>query len=319
MKTSSAAEVLFATPRRLPKVDEARGRVVVLDVAFASEASGGGFEKITRPFLEGLGDRLAAWVDHHDHVRHRDYDGDPRFVLATKAQHGACPEMIDEALVARIGAVDTIVCHTDFDGIASAAKWLRGGIEPYPGCDDDARAIDTRIGTPSPRAQRFDGAIRARGRDLTLLSTICRHLATGLGDESLWAPIDAAAGEFDAQRAAARKLSAGYTRIDLAKSWRPTPAHKPVHDLAFLIVAAKHDRYDKTELLLLGQQRAPIAVLVDGDTATFAASFESGIDFLARFSLSGGMPTLVSMPKKRLAECLRALGVGEDEIALRVP
>lgn len=315
----SSAEVLFATPRRLPKAEEARGRVVVLDVAFASEASGGGFEKITRPFLEGLGDRLAAWVDHHDHLRHADYAGDPRFVLATKAQHGACPEMITPELVERVGAVDTVVCHTDFDGIASAAKWLRGGTEPYPGCDDDARAIDTRIGAPSPRAQRIDGAIRARGRDLGLLQTICRHLALGLSDESLWLPIDAAASEFEAQRAAARRLAAGYKRIDLAKPWRPTPAHKPVHDVAFLIVPPKHDRYDKTELLLLGQQRSPIAVLVDGDNATFAASFESGIDFLARFGLSGGMPTLVSMPKKRLAECLRALGVGEDDLALWLP
>ncbi len=319
MKTISAAEVLFATPRRLPKVEEARGRVVVVDVAFASEASGGGFEKITRPFIEGLGPRLAAWVDHHDHVLHAEYASDPRFVLATKAQHGACPEMIDEALVERIGAVDTIVCHTDFDGIASAAKWLRGGVEPYPGCDDDARAIDTRIGTPSPTAQRFDGAIRARGRDHGLLTTILRHLTQGLADNALWAPIDAAAAEFDALRAEARRLAAGYRRIDLAKPFRPSPAHKLVHDLAFLIVPEKHGRYDKTELLLLGQQRAPIAVLVDGDTATFAAGFESGIDFLPRFKLSGGMPTLVSMPVKRLAECLRALGVGEDEITLRVP
>ena len=319
MKTISAAEVLFATPRRLPKVEEARGRVVVVDVAFASEASGSGFDKITRPFLEGLGPRLAAWVDHHDHLRHADYASDPRFVLSTKAEHGACPEMIDEALVARIGPIDTIVCHTDFDGIASAAKWLRGGIEPYPGCDDDARAIDTRIGTPSPRAQRFDGAIRARGRDLSLLQTVLRHLTGGLEDEALWIPIDDAASEFEAQRAEARKISAGYKRIDLAKSWRPTPAHKPVQDVAYLVVPQKHGRYDKTELLLLGQQRAPIAVLVDGDTATFAASFESGIDFLPRFKLSGGMPTLVSMPIKRLAECLRSLGIGEDDIALHVP
>ena len=244
---------------------------------------------------------------------------DPRFVLATKAEHGACPEMIDEALVQRIGAVDTIVCHADFDGIASAAKWLRGGIEAYPGCDADARAIDTRIGTPSSQGQRFDAAIRARGRDQALFRTILRHLALGLADASQWVPIDAAAGEFEAQRSESRRLGAGYRRLDLAKSWRPSPAHKLVHDLAFLIVPEKHGKYDKTELLLLGQQRAPIAVLVDGDTATFAAGFESGIDFLARFGLSGGMPTLVSMPKKRLAECLRALGLGEDEITMRVP
>ena len=122
-------ELAFATPRKLPKATELRGRVVVLDVAFASEASGGGFEKITKPLIDGLGARLAAWVDHHDHARHVDYAGDARFVLATKAQHGACPEMVTPEVVSRAGAVETIVCHTDFDGLASAAKWMRGGVE----------------------------------------------------------------------------------------------------------------------------------------------------------------------------------------------
>src|SRR5580693_2804085 len=125
----------FATPRKLPQARDLDGRVVVLDVAFASEASGGGFDKLTRPFIEGLGDRLAVWVDHHDHVLHAGYHGDPRFVLSTKAELGA-----------RVGRVDTIVCHTDFDGLMSAAKWIRAGAEPYPGADDDARAIDTRTG-----------------------------------------------------------------------------------------------------------------------------------------------------------------------------
>ena len=171
----------------------------MLDVAFASEASGGGFDKITRPYLEGLGDRLAAWVDHHDHAYHQRYADDPRFVLSTKAEHGACPEMVTPELVERIGAIDTIVCHTDFDGIASAAKWLRGGVEPYPGCDDDARAIDTRVGAIGPTGQRFDAAIRARGRDHNFLRVVLEHLTSGLADAALWQPIDAAAQELEAQ------------------------------------------------------------------------------------------------------------------------
>src|SRR6187549_3228293 len=101
------AELAFATPRKLPKPSAVKGRVVVLDVAFASEASGGGFEKITKPFIDGLGSRLAAWVDHHDHTLHASYRDDPRFVLATKAEHGACPEMVTAELCARVGPVDT--------------------------------------------------------------------------------------------------------------------------------------------------------------------------------------------------------------------
>ncbi|HEX2882572.1 MAG TPA: hypothetical protein VHO25_23795, partial [Polyangiaceae bacterium] len=132
------AEVCFATPRKLPKARELQGRVAVLDIAFAGASPTAGFEQITLPLINGLGERLRAWVDHHDHEEHVRFANDPRFVLATKAQHGACPEMITPELVERLGPVDTVVCHTDFDGLVSAAKWLRQGVEPYPGCDRDA-------------------------------------------------------------------------------------------------------------------------------------------------------------------------------------
>src|SRR5260221_10093338 len=203
----------FATPRKLPKVRDLRGRVVVLDLAFASEASGGGFDKITRPFIEALGPRLAAWVDHHDSSEHARYDGDPRFFLATKAQHGACPEMVTPDLVAKVGAVDTIVCHTDFDGLASAAKWMRGGVEPYPRADDDAWAIDTRLPRAGPTGERFDRALRARPHDAGLFGLVVRHLATGLSDASLWQSVDAAAAELLPIEAETRKLADRYERI----------------------------------------------------------------------------------------------------------
>lgn len=303
------AELAFATPRKLPKPSSVNGRVVVVDVAFASEASSGGFDKITKPFIEGLGSRLAAWVDHHDHALHAHYRQDPRFVLATKAEHGACPEMVTPELCARVGKVDTIVCHTDFDGLCSAAKWLREGLEPYPGADDDARAIDTRLGVPSPTARRFDRAIRARGRDLALLGLVVRHLANGLADSSLWLDIDAAGAELVAVERATSELARGYRKIEIAK-----PALSRCPSIAFLDVTGRHVRYDKTQLLLSGQERAAIAVLVDGDTLTFAAPFDSGVNFLELLNLSGGMPTLVSVQKDRLSEALAALGVPRSEI-----
>jgi len=97
----------FASPRLLPKADKVPGRVVVLDIAFAATVGTSvSFELITLPFLTGLGDRLAAWVDHHDHERHAEYAHDSRFVLSTKAEHGACPEMVTEELVRQTGAND---------------------------------------------------------------------------------------------------------------------------------------------------------------------------------------------------------------------
>ena len=60
----------------------------------------------------------------------------------------------------------------DFDGLVSAAKWIRGGVEPYPGADADAHAIDTRLGQPSPIAERIDRALRARPRDAGLFGVV---------------------------------------------------------------------------------------------------------------------------------------------------
>lgn len=298
-------ELAFATPRKLPRAADLRGRVVVLDIAFASEASGGGFEKLTKPFIEALGSRLVVWVDHHDHVLHEKYAKDPRFVLATKAEHGACPEMVTEDLVARIGDVETIVCHTDFDGLCSAAKWMCGGREPYPGADDDARAIDTRIGTPSPIAERFDRAIRGSPRDTALLGVIVRHLASGLRDAALWATIDAASSKLAALETEARRVAEKYVRLELSGIAKARTS-------AFVDATEAHGRYDKTLLLLLGQKRADIATVVDRDTLTLAAPFNSGINFLALLGLSGGMPTLVSIPKTGMIDALRKLGAGSD-------
>jgi len=58
-----------------------------------------------------------------------------------------------------------VLCHNDMDGLYAAAKWLRGGDEPYAGADDDARAVDTRIGAPSALGEAVDRALRARPKD----------------------------------------------------------------------------------------------------------------------------------------------------------
>src|SRR5512143_1794031 len=116
-----------STPRTLPDARTLDGRVVVLDIAFAAAGLGTPFESVTGRFIADLGDRLAAWVDHHDHELHERFRADPRFVLASKAEHGACPEMVTPELVARTGPVDAIVAHMALDGLYAAAKWILGG------------------------------------------------------------------------------------------------------------------------------------------------------------------------------------------------
>jgi hypothetical protein len=318
MNRTSRPELAFATPRKLPKPSELTGRVVVLDVAFASEAASGGFAKVTLPFIQGLGSRLVGWVDHHDHALHASYSGDPRFILSTKAEHGACPEMVTPEVVQRIGPVDTIVCHTDFDGLMSAAKWMRDGREPYPGADDDARAIDTRIGAPSRTGERLDRALRARSRDHALFGLVVRHLSSGLEDASLWGAVDEAASALLPLEQAARRISETY-RLVPAKApaelleLTDRAATTGIDRVAFVDASSAHGTYDKTLLLLLGQERAKIAIILDNDTLSLAARFDSGISFLALLGLSGGMPTLVSIAKDQLPEVWRRLGVAATD------
>jgi hypothetical protein len=282
----------YGTPRKLPSPRNLAGRVVVLDVAFASEAGGVSFESVTKRFIDGLGDRLAMWIDHHDHARHADFANDPRFVLSTKAQHGACPEMVTPERVRAAGPIDTVCCHVDFDGLCSAAKWIRDGVEPYPGADDDARAIDTRLGKASELGELLDSALRARPKDDALKGLVVRFLAGGAVDRGLHEQIRSAAREL-------RKIEEETRRI--AKRYRF------VGDLAVVDATERSGVYDKTLLLLLGQERATISVVHDETTVTAAARFDSGIDLLKLLGLSGGMPTRVSLGAADLETVLSKL------------
>lgn len=281
--------LVYASPRKLPRAKDLQGRVVVLDIAFASTGIGQGFEKTTGKFIEQLGARLARWVDHHDHPLHAQFAKDDRFVLCTKAEHGACPEMITPELVKDTGPIDTIVAHFDLDGLYAAAKWILGGREPYPGADDDARVVDTRIGVATPLANRIDQALRAHWLDETLKHRVVRYLVTGQKPGIEADSIAEAAADFQRRAQAAADLA---SRFEVEG------------DIAYVEIPSSTPDFDKTELLLLGQGKATVSVVLEAGNATFAAPFESGIDFVALFELGGGMPTRVNIPQKRLPEAL---------------
>jgi len=285
-------QLYFASPRGLPRVAGLTGRVVVLDIAFAHSQGGGvSYETTTLPFIEGLGERLAAWVDHHDHDRHVDFAGDPRFVLATKAEHGACPEMVTAELVRQVGPIDTIVCHNDLDGLYSAAKWILAGREPYPGADDDARRVDTRTGEPGPSGRLIDRALRARFRDLELKRAVVAWLVDGMRPGVHRDTIGEAAAEFDQRDRGTRTLARRFVRRGR---------------VAFCDVDQRIS-YDKTALLLLGQELAEVAVVRDSGMITIAADFASGWNFVTLLGLEGGMPTRVTLPEGRLDDVLAAI------------
>lgn len=295
MNANSEIAVICATPRKLPKPAKLNGRVVVLDIAFAAEGAGSSFERITQPFIEGLGPRLAMWIDHHDHMMHSKFAGDSRFVLHNKRDHGACPELVTPERVASAGPVATIVCHEDLDGLYSAAKWLLGGKEPYPGADDDARAVDTRLGEPSKVGQLIDRALRGKYKDEKLRIDLVRYLASGMKDVSFRHTLEDAASEFALQEEHAITLAKEYT----------VEGHVAVVDASSFV--QRVGTYDKTLALMLGQKLAKVAVVFDDINITVAAAFDSNINLLTLFGIDGGMPTRVSVHRKRLEEILKIL------------
>lgn len=272
----------------------------MLDIAFAAASSSKvNFEKVTLRLIDGLGDRLAAWVDHHDHDKHSQYKDDVRFCLATKAQHGACPEMITPDLVRAAGPVDTIVAHLDLDGLYSAAKWILQGEEPYKGADYDARCIDTRTGEPGAIAIKIDRALRARFRDEDLKRAVVHWLVEGRSKGVHQEVIEEAEREFEANnRGTAALVERFATR----------------GRIAFVDASGSTDPYDKTELLLIGQKRSPIAAVVDAGSVTFAAAFDSGWNFIEILGLEGGMPTRVSVSESRLEEAMDAINGAPEPV-----
>ena len=58
---------------------------------------------------------------------------------------------------------------------------------------------------------------------------------------------------------------------------------------------------------MLGQERAPVAVVRDSGSLTIAADFESGFDFVKLLHLGGGMPTRVTVPEARRNEVMTKL------------
>ena len=269
--------IFVEQPGNLP-APPAQGRVAVVDVAFAG---GENFERSTVPFLEALGDRLAIWVDHHEHPGWVRYRGDPRFLLVPNREAHACPELITKDVVRRAGPVDVVVAHADFDGLLSAVKFLRGGEPPWPEADEDARATD------SPGRGHF---LSERAR---LIADALDHAASELRTaqrESLRQEIVAALTKGDLPAALENKVRT------LARAHAEALA--PVDALAaqaceeargVLVVRAARalPRPVKKALLSRLEARAPVGVVVEGRAIT-AATFREEIDLALCDDLAAG-------------------------------
>jgi len=280
VRTYAVVAVIFVEqPGNLPAPPE--GRVAVVDVAFAA---GDGYERVTVPFLDALGDRLALWVDHHEHpvgwARYRD---DPRFILVPNRDAHACPELVTEELVIRTGPVDHVVAHADLDGLLSAVKFLRKGIPPWPEADEDARAVDSpgRGHSLSARARLYvaaldeaAAALRSRHRE-SLRQDLVEALVQS--PALLPAPLEARL-----QKLAREHEETLLPAADLART-----AREEAHGVLVVRVPKDLGRPVKKALLSRLEERAPVGVVVEGRAVT-AATFREDLDLSSVPGLAAG-------------------------------
>ena len=236
------------------------------------------------PFLESLRDRLAVWIDHHEHpVGWSRVRGDPRFLLVPNRDAHACPELVTPEVVARAGKVDAIVAHADLDGLLSAVKFLRGGTPPWPEADEDARAVDSpgRGHVLSSFGQLLvdaldeaAGTLRSKGRE-----SLRQELVEGLARAPEPLPPKLRKKLQDLQRAHAETLAPAE---ELAAS-----AREEARGVLVVRVPKDLGRPVKKALLSRLEERAPVGVVVEGRAVT-VATFREDVDLAQVDELTAG-------------------------------
>lgn len=271
-------------PRHLPKPPA--GRAVIVDIAFAAAAQ---WKTKTKPFIDGLGDRLAMYIDHHEHKEAWPlYVDDPRFLLVPNKIAHACPELVTPDVVARAGAIDVVVAHHDFDGLVSAVKVLKRGVAPWPEADEDARAVDSpgRGHALSPFGGRIadamdEAAVTMERVDALAFNTrLCVALATSAKLEAI---LDLEVGDLAAR--AARANDEARRLVDANGKLEAT-------DVFVVRVDAKQDNRMRRNLLLLAEERAKIGALFEPDPVQgawlTAATFDERLDLEDVAGFEGG-------------------------------
>jgi hypothetical protein len=256
------------------------GRVAVLDLAFAG---GDNFARSTVPFLDALGDRLALWVDHHEHPMWAQHRSDPRFVLVPNREAHACPELVTPDVVRRAGDVDAVVAHADLDGLLSAVKFLRGGEQPWPEADEDARAADSpgRGHALSARARLYVEALdeaaatlRSKQRDALRQDLVA---ALVRAPEPLPSSLQNRLEELQ------------HAHVETLRPVDELAATAQEEARGVLVVRVPKDlgRPVKKALLSRLEERAPIGVVIEGRAVT-VATFREDLDLSAVDELPAG-------------------------------
>jgi hypothetical protein len=258
--------------------------VAILDIAFAS---GIHFERVTVPFIDPLGARLALWCDHHEHVvGWAKYRGDPRFLLVPNREAHACPELITPEVVARAGPLDGLVVHGDFDGLLTAVKVLRKGQSPWSEADEDGRAVDSpgRGHCLTAHGRRIALALdevvatfpAAARRDF--LTNLLWSLAEGSEPTSLPSEIDSLARSAERAQQEATELARDKGREELP---------------GVFVVRLEGRRRGRARkgILRYAEEQAKVGVVIETErshTWVTAATFDERVDLASIVLLEGG-------------------------------
>lgn len=272
---------------------QCEGRTVVLDVAFnAGTPQGPGtpqeqFEKTTGAFINALGGKLALWLDHHPHTAWGEYQHlDPRFVLVKREHAPSCPPLITNVIVANYGEADTIVCHGDVDGIASAVTYMLKGQEAYIGLFKDTDAIDGRSGPVSKKGQWMDKALKADLRDDNVRQAIYTWLILHYYRET--------GSEYDMAEATIENAIKRYEAVEQATN-EAISHYDDVRQRIVYVAIETVKGIDLTALLMAGQRAGEVAIVVQKDTNTATVASSPKWNFVQLFGLLGGMPNRVNL------------------------
>lgn len=257
----------------------------MLDVAFAA---GGQWKSKTRVFIDALGPRLVRFVDHHEHKdAWRHYKDDPRFLLVPNKIAHACPELVTPEVVQAAGPVDHIIAHADFDGAIAAVKWLRGGKEPWPGADEDARAVDSpgRGHTLSEQGARIALAMDEasarydREKQLAFMTNVTTAVVEGSFEPALDDEIDLLGRAAREAEVTARVLGDRHGALEAPGVFVIRLDEKP-------------DNRTRRNLLMYAEEKARVGAVHEPDPAggawIIAATFDESLDLEKVEGFEGG-------------------------------
>jgi len=219
--------------------------------------------EMTKKFIDKIRDKLVYWVDHHQ--------GWLPVLSQFHEQRRKFSIYEDSESAARIIAAESSF-PADF---------------PVEELVSDANAADTRRGKLSKNGRLIEEAMKADLRNDSIREFAVRWIVNGYEEDEDYEKLQEAQARYQKVQAETEKLVERYKVRD---------------DVAVLDVRDVSDDYDRTQLLVRGEQMAPTktAVLLgknpEGEEIITVATMDKAMNLVNLFGLPSGSPFRVSFP-----------------------